>query len=1657
MTILDIFIEATDNASDEFSDVDGALSGLGQTAGAAASAGLAIAATAVAAVGAAAVGAGVAALNLSTDINNATNSIATGLGISQEEASGFQDVMRGIFANNFGESFNDIGLAVAEVTRQMGEMPDDALQGITENAFALRDAFDVDVGESVQAAAVLMEEMGLSGEEAMDFIAAGMQRGLNNSDDFLDSITEYGGLFGDAGFEADEFFSLMESGAEAGVLGTDKIADAIKEMGIILNEGGADAADVFETMGLDMDAVSEAVAAGEATWADYFPEILDGLQSIEDPIERNKAQVTLFGTAAEDLGVSFTEGLSMATTSLEEMGGATEALNAQYDNWPSMWEGIKRSFLLALEPLGDLLLDIGNRLMPIVQAAFERIQTDVIPILTLWFDKLALIWEAIDGGMTPLQAITDFLRNNFGPEFANAFGIAVQVVGTLADVLETVLGTAFANMQSVYRAFVSLFEGDFQAFGSNLAQIFQNNMNMLVSILGSLWSLIQPILAQFWSSFVGWFHEQDWRQIGLDLIDSILTGLKTFAEMIVPVIADWIKNLTEWVDNVDWVQVGHDVVIAIVEALKYFNDVIIPTLQEWRASFFNWFGEQDWGALANSIIDGIIGGLNSLKESLFGAIRGIAQGAMEAFAGVIGMGSPATEFIPHGESMLGGIMIGMTNMIGQLVGLFAQIADTVEVEAAKELSEAIQAVSAAIIPAMEAMLALIMFTTDARAVEVAMTAFKDAVFYLAWGMAAAAARLNSQSAGFGVKDAGKMAAAVAAVSESVIDAIGAINALAEFTIIDISVQMTAFSQLISDLVFALVGIAVQLSAEGLIHAQLFAESAIAILAIVVPAIDAIRALGEFVGASNLLTIVQIFVGQLSLVVSYLVSFFDSISDEMAEAIFNTASFTDSINAIISLIIPGLEAISALADYVRVNNFGGSVHDFTTSLVNIFVMMSENLGRVSEQYEEVILRSADFAASIAAVISLVVPGLEAISALADYVRAEDFGTTVAHFAEEIAELALTLAVAFGNVSEIIGDAVLRAGAMSSAINALSGLVQPGIDALLALVTYEPLSNISSHAESFAEDLTAAIWAIATAFDTFLSSLLEALAFAEQVSPVINTIVGIIQPSIDALLALATYKPLRNLSAHVAAFAEDLVSAIWEIAQALSMAFSSTRNATGFAEQIAPRINAIVGLVQPGIDALLSLATYKPLSNLRQHAQSFADDLVSAIWEIAQALSQAFSSTRNATIFAEQIAPRINAIVGLVQPGVDALTAMMNYEPIKNMGTLASRFAINLVTAVEILATALAQAFTGRIATALRNALASVEELIPIIDLIIGLIQPGIDALTAMLSYEPVKNMGSLASQFSDDLVVAVEILAIALAQAFTGRIATSLRNALNSVTDLIPTIDLIIGLIQPGIDALTSMLSYEPVKNMGSIASQFADDLVTAVGILADALSQAFSGMEDSLEAAVAIGSQIGQISSIIEPGINALVALLEFSAEGDIAEASQTFVDGIIAMANTFTDAAETSAEILASAAVFVENTDQAVNGIESLLGRVRGMFENLQELATTDIPGGISSIMSDVIAVLQETLEPAYQAGLDFGEAWIQGLRDAFATIGGEVGGIGGDGGLGEGVPAAGVGGLTTNVTLGGLTFNVQGTGNESADDIVSIILETLQDLVTG
>lgn len=278
--------ETADAAEDDNNRLADALSAAGNIAGGAMKAGLEAAAAAIAALAAAALAGAKEVVQLGTDYQQATNLLSAQTGATGQQLEELGGIAQEVYRNNFGDSISDVNEALATTRTNTGLMGEE-LQKATESGYLLRDTFGMDFSESSRAASALMNKFGISAQEAYNLIAVGAQNGANRNGDLLDVLSEYAPKYAEMGLTADDMMQTLISGAENGVFQIDKVGDAVKEFSIRAIDGSDTTKEAFEALGLRASYVSAELAEGGPQARAAFLQVVNALQAMEDPLERN--------------------------------------------------------------------------------------------------------------------------------------------------------------------------------------------------------------------------------------------------------------------------------------------------------------------------------------------------------------------------------------------------------------------------------------------------------------------------------------------------------------------------------------------------------------------------------------------------------------------------------------------------------------------------------------------------------------------------------------------------------------------------------------------------------------------------------------------------------------------------------------------------------------------------------------------------------------------------------------------------------------------------------------------------------------------------------------------------------------------------------------------------------------------------------------------------------------------------------------------------------------------------------------------------------------------------------------------------------------------------------------------------------------------------
>ncbi|MFJ4785514.1 phage tail tape measure protein [Streptomyces sp. NPDC088794] len=319
------------------------------------------AATGIAAGIGGALGYGVAA---SMDMSAANAKLAAQLGVGPAEAAKLSKVSADVYANNWGESTEQVNEAIKGVYNNIGDVSKvkGGLEGVTTKALALAQTFDQEVGPTTAAVGQMLKTgLAKNADEAFDILTRGFQTGANKADDLLDTVNEYGTQWRKFGLDGKTAMGLLSQGLKGGARDADVVADAIKEFSIRAIDGSTTTAQGFKAIGLNASEMAATIGKGGKGASAALDQTLDRLRGIKDPVKQAQIATQLFGTQAEDLGKAlYSLDPSSAVAALGKVKGATDQAAKTISSSPSAaLETFKRQATVKLAEVGGTFVSFA--------------------------------------------------------------------------------------------------------------------------------------------------------------------------------------------------------------------------------------------------------------------------------------------------------------------------------------------------------------------------------------------------------------------------------------------------------------------------------------------------------------------------------------------------------------------------------------------------------------------------------------------------------------------------------------------------------------------------------------------------------------------------------------------------------------------------------------------------------------------------------------------------------------------------------------------------------------------------------------------------------------------------------------------------------------------------------------------------------------------------------------------------------------------------------------------------------------------------------------------------------------------------------------------------------------------------------------------------
>lgn len=413
---------------------------------------------------------GDSAMEAYTEAENAVTKVNAYFGETGEAAEKSASVIKSVYEAGVGESMDSVANAVLMVKKNLGDLSETDLTNLTQQAITLDELYGIDMNETLRGVNSLMQQYGLTAQEAMDYIVKGTQNGLDKTNELGDNLSEYAGKFSQAGYSASEYFQLLDNGLKNGAYNLDKVNDAINEVTTRLVDGT-----IGESIGSFSTKTQELFTSwqnGGATQKEVIDSIVADIGNCTNQQEALNMAALAFGTMAEDGNLKFITSLTSVGSTYDSVAGSAQGMFDATTTPMQEMESNTRKFQQSLVPLGEKLMELANTIIPPLVA--------MITTISGWFEKLP----------GPVQ------------NFVIILGALIAVFTALVPVIAAVaVSVGVLNISLL--PIIGIIAGVAAAIAAIIAIV--QNWGAITEWFGNLWNTICTGIGQMVESLKAWF------------------------------------------------------------------------------------------------------------------------------------------------------------------------------------------------------------------------------------------------------------------------------------------------------------------------------------------------------------------------------------------------------------------------------------------------------------------------------------------------------------------------------------------------------------------------------------------------------------------------------------------------------------------------------------------------------------------------------------------------------------------------------------------------------------------------------------------------------------------------------------------------------------------------------------------------------------------------------------------------------------------------------------------------------------------------------------------------------------------------------------------------------------------------------------------------
>lgn len=427
------------------------------------------------------------------------------LGLSPEDAKVYSRLSNDLVASGLVDNLDEATEAMIQVKNASTQaLNDEQLKKMTAQAIAFAKATGGDVNETIRGATRMIENFGITSDEAFDLLAAGAQRGLNQSDELGDNMAEYSQLWSQMGYDAETTFSLLQAGLDGGAYNLDKVNDLVKEMGISLTDGRFE--DNIEMFSASTQDLFNQWKNGDATQAQVIQSMMQDFAKMGNSYDGLNKAGTVWSALGEDNSNKVIAAMANASNTFGDTEGASKKMTDAMSNTTGI-DAFKSSLKALGGEIGISLSGGFGKAADGIESFTKNVLPKVQPVIQKILDVLSPIIDKVFNGIAVGAKVA-----------GDVLGVFAKFIGdTIFPLLKPIL-------DSLSKEFGSLFNFISDWWDKNGARIMQAIQNLLI-ILTPLFKVAIAIVKSFVDSVIGFIKGMVNVITGIiDVFSMVLTG-----------------------------------------------------------------------------------------------------------------------------------------------------------------------------------------------------------------------------------------------------------------------------------------------------------------------------------------------------------------------------------------------------------------------------------------------------------------------------------------------------------------------------------------------------------------------------------------------------------------------------------------------------------------------------------------------------------------------------------------------------------------------------------------------------------------------------------------------------------------------------------------------------------------------------------------------------------------------------------------------------------------------------------------------------------------------------------------------------------------------------------------------------------------------------